>query len=164
MSAGFVDFLRMVLGWRSGGAAPTPPPSPVAPVVGVPRWALSLHLYESPSGAEIFRFRDPVGLSISDNVRGFEALSGFEGMEAREAFWLYDLAPAKWMVLACGPVVVWEGRVEDRKVEVGGFSWTAFGARRALDDVPYTALWSVMSVAGIRPVTDDEVKIGRAHV
>lgn len=132
--------------------------------IGVPRWPLSLHMYETIGGALVYTFPDPQGVVITDNEHGFESLSGFQEMRAHEAFWLYDLAPAKWVVLACGGFSVWEGRLEDRKVERGGFGFTAFGAKRAMDDVPYIGLWSTNSYAGIRPVTDDEIAACSPHL
>lgn len=134
------------------------------PPTGVPRWPLSLHMYETMGGALVYTFPDPQGVVISDNEHGFESLTGFQEMRAHEAFWLYDLAPAKWVVLSCGGMSVWEGRLEDRKVERGGFGFTAFGAKRYLDDVFHTALWSTKSYAGIRPVTEDEIPVAAPHL
>ncbi len=125
--------------------------------VGAASWPLALHLYETPGGNLIYAFPEPVGLNPSDNEKGFEALSGFQKMQPWEAFWLYSLAPAKWLVLSFGGQTVWEGRLEDRKLEPEGFRFTALGARRALDDAPYTALWSTKSFAGIKPVTAEEI-------
>jgi len=126
-------------------------------MAGIPRWPFSLHLYESMGGALIYTFPNPIGLVATENEHGFESLSGFQEMPAHLAFWLYDLAPAKWMALSHGGFPVWEGRLEDRKIERGGFGFTAFGAKRYYDDVLYTALWSTKSYAGMRPVTGDEV-------
>jgi hypothetical protein len=142
----------LVLTGLGVGAAPSVP----APV-GAPRWPLALHLLERPTGALLYTFPSPQGVTLTENEHGFESLTGFQPMLAHEAFWLYDLAPAKWVLLTCGGFPVWEGRLEDRKLDRGGFGFTAFGAKRALDDAPYTGLWSTKSFAGIRPVTGDEL-------
>lgn len=155
MAAGFVDYLRGLLGWWSAAEA-TPPPGGSGGA-GAPRWPLSLHLYDTLDGALVYTFPSPEGLVFTENEHGFESLSGFQEMVAEQAFWLYDLAPAKWLVLSCGGFSVWEGRLEDRKLQRGGFGFTAFGAKRYLDDILYTAVWSTKSFAGIRPVTGDEV-------
>lgn len=139
------------------GIGAAPPGGFSATAVPAPRWPLSLHLYESMGGALIYTFPNPQGVTITDNEHGFESLTGFQEMLSHQAFWLYDLAPAKWVVLSCGGFTVWEGRLEDRKIQRGGFGFTAFGAKRYLDDTLYTALWSTKSFAGIRPVTADEV-------
>lgn len=150
---------RAQSGWTYSGilVGAAIPPVVIPAAVGVPRWPLSLHMYETMGGALLYTFPDPQGVVIDDNEHGFLSLTGFQAMRAHEAFWLYDLAPAKWMVLSCGGFSVWEGRLEDRKVERGGFGFTAFGAKRAMDDVLHTGLWTSKSFAGIRPVTLDEL-------
>lgn len=148
---------RQQAGWSYSGILAGGGGGFSATAVPAPRWPLSMHLYESMGGALIYTFPNPQGVTITDNEHGFESLTGFQEMLSHQAFWLYDLAPAKWVVLSCGGFTVWEGRLEDRKIQRGGFGFTAFGAKRYLDDTLYTALWSTKSYAGIRPVSSDEV-------
>lgn len=162
MADGFFDYLRGLMGWWNSTAEyipPVIPPSVTPGAIGAPRWALSLHMYEEFGGRLLYTFPDPQGVVITDNEHGFESLTGFQEMASERAFWLYDLAPAKWLVLSCGGYSVWEGRLEDRKIQTGGFGFTAFGAKRYLDDVIWTTFWSTKSYAGIRPVTADEVTL-----
>lgn len=151
----------MLLGWRSGGGE-TPPA--VLPSFGAPRWPLSLQMYDTRGGAVLWTFSEPRGVVITEDEHGFGSLAGFQEMDARQAFMLYDLAPAKWLVLACGAAVVWEGRIEDRKVQTGGFGFTAFGGKRVLDDLLFTGLFSNTSYAGIKAVTGDELTGAAPHL
>lgn len=132
--------------------------------VGAPRWPITLHMYESRGGALIYTFPDPVGLVATDNEHGYESLTGSQKMQQAKAFWLYDLAPAKWMELVCGSTPVWEGRLEGRALTRDGFGFTALGAMRALSDAPYMGLWSTKSYVGIRQITEDQIPDYNPHL
>jgi hypothetical protein len=80
-------------------------------------------------------------------------------MSQVEAFYFYDMAPAKWIEFGFGAGVAWEGRVEDREIVDGGLRITAMGAWRALSDIPYTALWSRSGTAGWFPLTSRQVSV-----
>lgn len=77
---------------------------------------------------------------------GFSFLRTTAIMNRHQAMRLYDEAPNKFLRVTDGFSVVWEGRVEDRRLIAGGVEVRAFGYWSALDDVLYTAQWSKTGV------------------
>lgn len=135
--------------------APTPDPgSGVSANAGYQR--LGLQLLTEPGGAELADFGDAVVCSEDNGPHGFRSLECLVEMPLNLSFVYYDLAPKSWLVLSGGGGVVWEGRVEDRAIVTDGLRLRAFGAWRALLDVPYTALWSASGTAGWRAITNSE--------
>jgi hypothetical protein len=138
------------------------PASVVAPVPASSGGAipLALQLYESPGGALIADLSDATDCVIDNGRHGFRSLTCFVPMPLELAFAIAEQGKAKWLSLNYGAGVVWEGRVEDPTVVIAedgtGLQVTAFGAWRALFDVPYTALWSKSGTAGWRVVTGDD--------
>jgi hypothetical protein len=118
---------------------------------------LALQLYESPGGALIADLSDATDCVIDNGRHGFRSLTCFVPMPLELAFAISEQGKAKWLSLNYGCGVVWEGRLEDPTVVIAedgtGLQVTAFGAWRALFDVPYTALWSKSGTAGWRVVT-----------
>jgi len=87
------------------------------------------------------------GLEFGTNAHGFADLHGFAPMPRAEAFRLYDEPGTPHVVLGWNGLVVYEGRLEDRRIRRGGIELGALGCWSALYDAPYTALWSSTSVA-----------------
>jgi hypothetical protein len=108
---------------------------------------LALQMFESPTGNPIADFSGAIDISFDSNEHGYRSLTFTAPMSQVEAFYFYDMAPAKWIEFGFGAGVAWEGRVEDREIVDGGLRITAMGAWRALSDVPYTALWSKSGTA-----------------
>lgn len=118
---------------------------------------LGLQLFDGPNGDMLADFSQAERLEISDGEHGFEALTAFVPMPEEEAFRWYAMPGVAWAVISGSAGIAWEGRVEDVAVVDGGLEIGAFGAWRALSDLPYTALWSRTTTAGWRAVTIDEV-------
>lgn len=97
-------------------------------------------------------------LRLATNTHGFAECVGFVPMNLAEAFRLYD-RPGLPHVVVSDPAsgVVYEGRLEDVNITGAGVVLSAFGYSRALDDVPYVALWSTTSVADFSPLLGSEV-------
>jgi len=121
---------------------------------------LALQLYESRGGALIADFSDATSCQIDNGRHGFRSLTAFIPMPLELAFSYSEQSKGKWLSLNYGCGVAWEGRVEDPTVVIAedgtGLGLTAFGAWRALLDVPYTALWSASGTAGWRTVTAED--------
>lgn len=96
---------------------------------------------------------DPV---FSSNEHGWERLTCRVNRPAVLAFRLANQYGGLWAVAYDQGTIVWEGRVEDREIvadESGeSFTFTAFGAQRALSDVPVTMLFSTTRVSDFQPV------------
>lgn len=114
---------------------------------------LGFQLFDGPTGDMLADFSQAERLEISDGEHGFEALTAYIPMPESEAFRWYAMPGVPWAVVSGSTGVAWEGRVEDVAVVDGGLEIGAFGAWRALSDLPYTALWSRTATAGWRPVT-----------
>lgn len=156
MATGFVDFLRKTLGWWSAGAST--PPVEVVPFVHVPRETVSLVLYTAPNGVMLADWTGmAVSVKSSCNEHGYEALSFFVPMGVEDAFRFYQLTAGRHVEIHDGAGVVWEGRVEDRRIRPGGLEIGAFGYWRVFSDAPYTALWSVSKYADWLVPTADNV-------
>ncbi len=119
-------------------------------------YRLGLQLLTGPGGAELADFSDALVCQEDNGPHGFRALECFVEMPLALAFVYYDLAPSAWLVLSSGGGVVWEGRVEDRGIVTGGLRLVAFGAWRAMMDVPYTALWSKSGTGDWKQVTNSD--------
>jgi hypothetical protein len=117
---------------------------------------LSLHIYSSPDlERELYTWNDARGVEFDTGEHGYMSLFAFVPMALNEAYDVYAALPGAWAILAGGPAIVWEGRIEDRAIVEGGINVTAFGAWRALSDVPYTAMWSVSTTADWKITTEE---------
>jgi hypothetical protein len=117
---------------------------------------LSLQLFEDATKiALIADWPEPAALTSGHGLHGFSSCEFFVPMSLKEAFRFYDMVPATWLVFGFGAGSDWEGRVEDRAIVTGGLRLTAFGAWRALMDVPYTALWSDASYDNWEVLTNE---------
>jgi hypothetical protein len=118
---------------------------------------LSLHIYSSPDlERELYTWNDARGVEFDTGEHGHMSLFAFVPMALNEAYDVYAALPGAWAILAGGPAIVWEGRVEDRAIVEGGINITAFGAWRAMSDVPYTAFWSRSGAADFVKTTSDD--------
>ncbi len=132
------------------------------PLIGAARpgyLRLGLQLLTEPGGVLLADFDDALACIDDNGEHGFRSLECVVEMPLELAFVYYDLVPKSWLVLSSGGGVVWEGRVEDRAIVADGLRLGAFGAWRALMDVPYTALWSVSGTAGWMALTEDDVAL-----
>lgn len=134
-----------------------PPPTPSLP--GTPLGApmgLQFALYEEPGGRMLVDFSpDVTGLVISDGPHGHEMMQANMDLILRQAARHYS---GRWVAhaeLSFGPEVVWEGRLEDRRLNDAGLGLSSFGYWREMFDAPYTALWSKTGTADWRMVTSD---------
>jgi len=120
---------------------------------------LGLQLLTEPDGELLADFDDAIACTEDNGPHGFRLLECVAEMPLELAFVYYDLVPKSWLVLSSGGGIVWEGRVEDRAIVTDGLRLRAFGAWRAMMDVPYTALWSVSSTAGWETLTADDMAL-----
>ena len=118
---------------------------------------LTLQLFDEPDGTKLLDASNATVCELDNGPYGFRSLTCFVPMVLAEAYIYYDQAPDKWVELNFGVGVVWEGRVEDRKVVTGGLELVVFGAWQAMYDLPYTALWSVSGTAGWENVIGDDI-------
>lgn len=122
---------------------------------------LALQLYESPGGAMIADFSDATSCKVDNGPHGYRSLTCFVPMSLELVFFYAQRGLGGWLSLNYGAGVVWEGRVEDIGSVIAedgtGLGITAFGAWRAMMDVPYTALWSASGTAGWEPVVGDDI-------
>ena len=116
---------------------------------------LHLNLTDAPGGlpiADLTRHLDE--LTISTNEHGFESLQARAPRGLLESFRLLDsVGPPDARLADRDASLIWEGRVEDRRLLSDGFGVGAFGYSRALGAIPYTALWSASGTEGWREST-----------
>jgi hypothetical protein len=119
---------------------------------------LQLGAYDTETGRMLADFP-------ADVVTRLLASSGEHGYQALDATILSSLSEAaEWrrrkrqvtFELNFGPLTVWEGRLEDKLINLDGWSAGALGYWRALRDVLYTALWSWQRYSDFRPITNNE--------
>ncbi len=98
------------------------------------------------------------GLRFTTNERGFAVLTITRViMSLADSFEVYEWPGTPHVVVTdSSGMTIWEGRVEDISIVRGGVALAAFGYSRALEDVPYTALWSYTRTAGWTEVTEQE--------
>lgn len=108
---------------------------------------LQVSILSSPTGYMLF---DPTpylsGLKFGTNKHGFAACSFFVPRSLIDSFYLYDRPGLPWLTVTGLGSVAYEGRVEDIAIVNGGLRIMALGGWRALNDTPYTALWSTTDV------------------
>jgi hypothetical protein len=116
---------------------------------------LSLTVYDQPGGTLLADWSNRAkNIKITTNRYGFKSLTALLPMSLAGSFYWYDRPGMPHVELNYGAQRVWEGRLEDIAfVGTGGIRITVLGYWRALSDLPYSALWSTTSVAGIKPVT-----------
>ena len=123
-----------------------------------------LGIYTAPGGALLLDASGRVtACSFATNEHGFAELRASVRMPMRDAFALFDRDSVLHVGIYANGSVVWEGRLEDTGLSSAanglGVTLTALGYWSALSDMPYTALWSVTSVAEWRPVRWGELVI-----
>lgn len=98
---------------------------------------------------------------VRTGIHGYESCEANINIPFLEAFLYYQqLGPLKLRVSWGGNHRVWEGRLEDPTqfaAIVSGLKVTAFGGWVALNDTPYTTLWSTTDVSIFRPVLTTEI-------
>lgn len=126
---------------------------------------MMLGLYDAPpsAGGDLLLDASPFtsDVTFSTNSHGFEALPATIRRRLLDTFRFYDQPGLIYIALTWNGQILWEGRLEDPAVSAddqgSGLKIQALGAWRALTDAPYTALWSVTSVAGFRPIIETEI-------
>ena len=110
---------------------------------------LNVSFYDSPNNLRMFSeiFPEIIGLNFTTNEHGFASCSFFIPMDLWRSFTFYDRPGLPYILISSNGMTVWEGRLEDVGIVNGGVRLGAFGYQRAMGDTPYTALWSMMSVA-----------------
>lgn len=113
---------------------------------------LQLALSSSYGGAFLADIsRHVTGGSFSTNVHGFADLAVTLDLNPMDAYAYFTLPGPLWIKLSESGLPIWEGRVEDVTTRLDGtLDLRAFGAWRAMSDLPYTALWSTTTVDGWR--------------
>jgi hypothetical protein len=100
-----------------------------------------------------------VGVVADTDEHGFSNLSAFIPYSMAEAFRFYDAIPAAHIVLSDGAYIIWEGRIEDRRIVSNppGLEVGCFGYWRAFYDMDYTCMWSTQSYTHfIEETVDDQ--------
>jgi hypothetical protein len=123
---------------------------------GAPQ-GLQLALLDEPGGRVLADYSHlAYGVVAVDGPHGRESLTaGIDLVFQRAARW-YRERRVLYARLAMGAEIVWDGRVEDKRIGNQGLGLTALGYWRAFMDMPYTALWSWSGTADWRPVTSDD--------
>lgn len=119
---------------------------------------LMLGLYDGANGGLLLDCTPFLveGLTIGNDKHGLESLSATVERRLVTAFRQYARTAMAYARLWWQGQIVWEGRVEDPSVWAAagsGLRLTAFGAWRALSDIPYTALWSATKVGAWETLT-----------
>lgn len=123
---------------------------------------LMLGIYDGPLGGLLLDCTPYLieNVALGNDKHGYESLSATVERRLIAAFKLYARTAIAWAKLWWQGQVVWEGRVEDPSVWAragSGLRFVAFGAWRAVSDIPYTALWSTTNYSKWKPVTQAEI-------
>lgn len=120
---------------------------------------LGIGLYTAPEGGDLLLDLAALGTghAFSTNRHGFGDYSCVVPRTLIDSFWLYDRAMLPWVRAEAAGGAVWQGRAEDFAIVNGGVRLTAFGAWRALSDVPYTSFWSQTGVRNWRALDTNDV-------
>lgn len=108
----------------------------------------TLHIYESDTGGQLLNVPASYceSLSLAWDMHGSADLTASLAVPRRTAYALYDRpATPRVTVAYCGSPI-WAGRLEKPKITTGRLDIIAGGYWRAIDDRPYTALWSTQSL------------------
>lgn len=118
----------------------------------------TLALYDAPGGLQLDRFTDELdSLTIVYDQSGPASVEAHAALPIGRQFRLYDRAGTPQLLISDTGIPIWGGRLEGAAPRGGQLDLTAYGPRRALEDVPYTALWSSTSVASFRPVLTTDI-------
>ncbi len=119
---------------------------------------LDLAILTSPTGTRIDAPTPQAdSVTASWNLQGAEQLSADLPITLTRGFQLVDTPGTQHVQLNDGPVEIWGGRLENPTLTDTGTTIEAYGYSRALQDLPYTALWSSTLTEEWRAVTDMEV-------
>jgi hypothetical protein len=127
---------------------------------------LMLGIYDGPAGGMLLDATPYLvdNIALGNDQHGYESLSATVERRLVAAFKLYARTAIMWAKLWWQGQIVWEGRVEDPSVWArsgSGLRFVAFGAWRALSDIPYTALWSATKYTQWKPTIQTDTP-GRA--
>lgn len=98
-----------------------------------------------------------VDVVADTDAGGYLTLSFSVPMLFDEAMLYYERPGLFVVKLKAGPETIWEGRVEDIGYDGLQLHVLAFGAWRALSDVPYNAFWSSTDMSQFVVVDDNEI-------
>lgn len=114
-------------------------------------------LYYSAGGGRIeANMNQSEDVTLSWNLQGAETASLNLPLTLVDAFRLVNASGTPHMQCNDGTLAIWEGRLENPTMTDEGSSLEALGYSRALQDIPYTALWSDTSAANWRPLTTQD--------
>jgi hypothetical protein len=125
---------------------------------------LQLLILSAPTGGSLILDATPFvqACSISRNEHGPQELQATLYRSLYDAFRIYDAPGTLHVELNDGAQCLWAGRLEEPGLNVGGgdrLELHAYGYWRALSDLPYTALWSSVSLDQWKP-TEEAVIAG----
>lgn len=129
---------------------------------------LMLGIYDGPAGGMLLDATPYLveNVALGNDKHGYESLSATVERRLVGAFRMYARTAIMWAKLWWAGQIVWEGRVEDPSVWAragSGLRFVAFGAWRALSDLPYTALWSTTAVSAWRAGTEIDLSTLRTE-
>lgn len=117
---------------------------------------LGLGIYATPHGEQLLDCLPFLrSLELSTGPHGFQDATADLRLSLDDAFRLYDRPGFPYLLAYTNGQTVWEGRLEDPDLSFsrtdGGIRARAFGAWRALSDVPYLSVWSTTRTDGFAP-------------
>lgn len=99
---------------------------------------------------QLFDFTGHAGseaeVEFETDAHGFSFLRVRARMRHMHAVRVYDMAPSQHLVLNDGINIIFEGRIEDRKLIPIGVELTAYGYWNTLRDRPITGMWSTVDL------------------
>lgn len=127
------------------------------------KMGLALLVYDQPGGQLLYDWTlDAKGVYFSDGEHGHEAMTATIDLGIDEIFRVWDGLTVPHVVLTCGAMRAWVGRIEDRDATTRGLRLGAMGYWRALSDYgPYTAFWSDASTARWRGLTELDISTAK---
>lgn len=139
-----------------------PPVSGGQPIIGGRGPRLFLGVFDRPGGSLLLDASDRANrAALSTDQHGFKTCRFSYPMSLARAYQLYSASGTPHVVAAIGSDVIWEGRLEDRRLSIGerdcGVELSAFGYWRALTDLRYIAFWSSTSVGDWRKTMPEEL-------
>jgi hypothetical protein len=110
-----------------------------------------LGIYDGPGGRLLLdaTARGARKIVATTSERGFEHLTATIPLRLSEAYAIYDYGQVPWVRYRAPGRTIWEGRLAKPELFIEteeGLRLGAMGAVEALDDLPYTTLWSDTSL------------------
>lgn len=103
---------------------------------------LSLLVRSGPEGEIVADFTEAVDVTFATGAHGFAELTGMMPMNLYSAFSFYHRRDPLHIEVTDGRQIIYEGRIEDIRIEPGGLFFQAFGYYRALSDLLMSAMYS----------------------